>query len=100
MAKRLIMDKLVRSIKFPMFFDTEKLKNEIQGHELYLSSDEIWSNKASEHQEFQQIMSDIHDLQRKELFKMKNEKTYTDEAIRKAEHILDINDMRVAESAI
>ena len=30
MAKRLIMDKLVRSIKFPMFFDTEKLKNDVQ----------------------------------------------------------------------
>ncbi|MEO8238153.1 MAG: aspartyl/asparaginyl beta-hydroxylase domain-containing protein [Flavobacterium sp.] len=29
MAKRLIMDKLVRYIKFPMFFDTEKLKNDV-----------------------------------------------------------------------
>jgi Na+/H+ antiporter len=79
---------------------TEKLKNEIEGHELYLSSDEVCSTRASEREEFQQIMSDIHDLQRKELFKMKNEKTYTDEAIRKAEHMLDINDMRVAESTL
>lgn len=78
----------------------EKLRHEIEGHRLYLSSDEVCSNRASEREEFQQIMSDIHDQQRKELFKMKNEKTFTDEAIRKAEHLLDINDLRVSESTI
>jgi CPA1 family monovalent cation:H+ antiporter len=35
-----------------------------------------------------------------ELFKMKKEKTYTDEAIRKAEQLLDINDLRVAENPL
>ncbi|EDM37910.1 hypothetical protein PBAL39_15834 [Pedobacter sp. BAL39] len=35
-----------------------------------------------------------------ELFKMKNERTYMDEAIRKAEHLLDINDLRVSESPL
>jgi len=78
----------------------EKLKNEIEGHQLYLSSDEVCSTRASEREEFQQIMSDIHSMQRKELFKMKNEKTYTDEAIRKEEHLLDINDMSVSENQI
>ena len=76
----------------------EKLKNEIEGHKLYLSSEAVCINRASEREEFQRIMFEIHTLQRKELFKMKNEKTYTDDEIRKAEHLLDINDMSVSES--
>ena len=31
---------------------------------------------------------------------MKNEKMYTDEAIRKAKHMLDINDLRVFENTL
>jgi hypothetical protein len=31
---------------------------------------------------------------------MKNEKVHTDEAIRKAEQMLDINDLRVSESPL
>ena len=76
----------------------EKLKNEIEGHKLYLSSEAVCINSASEREEFQRMMYEIHTLQRKELFKMKNEKTYTDDEIRKAEHLLDINDMSVSES--
>jgi CPA1 family monovalent cation:H+ antiporter len=79
---------------------TEKLKHEIEGHKQYLSSNEVCMNRASEREEFQQVMADIHDYQRKELFKMKNDKTYTDEAIRKAEHLLDINDFRVSENTL
>ncbi len=79
---------------------TEKLNNEIEGHQKYLASIEICSNRALERQEYQQIMSEIHALQRKELFKMKNEKTFTDEAIRKAENLLDINDVKITESVL
>ena len=78
----------------------EKLKNEIDGHQRYLSSVELCINRSSEREEFQQIISDIHDLQRKELFKMKKERTFTDEAIRKAEHLLDINDMKETENIL
>jgi CPA1 family monovalent cation:H+ antiporter len=76
----------------------EKLKREIDGNQLYLDSVEMCINRNAERQEFQQVMADIHDHQRRELFKMKNERTYTDEAIRKAEHLLDINDLRVSET--
>jgi len=76
----------------------EKLKNEIEGHKLYLSSEAVCINSASEREKFQRMMYEIHTLQRKELFKMKNEKTYTDDEIRKAEHLLDINDMSISES--
>lgn len=78
----------------------EKLKHEIEGHQQYLNSVDVCTNRASEREEFQQVMADIHDHQRKELFKMKNERTFTDEAIRKAEHLLDINDLRVSESTM
>ena len=78
----------------------EKLKLGIEGHQIYLKSVEVCINKDSEREEFKLIMADIHNHQRKELFKMKNEKTYTDEAIRKAEQLLDINDLRVSESPL
>lgn len=78
----------------------KKLKNEIEDNLHHLSSDEACTNRAFEREEFQKIMADIHDHQRKELFKMKNEQTFTDIAIRKAEHLLDINDSRVTENTI
>jgi len=78
----------------------EKLRREIDGHLHFLSSEEVCMNHSSERQQFQQIMADIHSHQRKELFKMKNEHTFTDEAIRKAEHLLDITDLGVAESPL
>jgi len=78
----------------------EKLQREIEGNRVYLDSVEVCVNRNSERQEFQQVMADIHDHQRRELFKMKNENTYTDDAIRKAEHLLDINDLRVAETRL
>ncbi|MBE9586206.1 Na+/H+ antiporter [Mucilaginibacter sp. JRF] len=77
---------------------TEKLKNDIEGHHIYLNSVEVCTNKAVERKEFRQVMSDVHDKQRKELFKMRKEQTYTDEAIRKAEHLLDINDLKLSDS--
>ncbi|MFD0764548.1 Na+/H+ antiporter [Mucilaginibacter lutimaris] len=77
---------------------TARLEHEITGHQSYLASVEACTNRALEREGFQRIMSDIHDLQRRELFKMKKEKTYTDDAIRKAEHLLDINDMKVSET--
>jgi CPA1 family monovalent cation:H+ antiporter len=79
---------------------TEKLKNEIEGHRKYLAPVEVCSSRALERQEYQQIMSEIHALQRKDLFKMKNEKTFTDEAIRRAENLLDINDVKITESLL
>lgn len=76
----------------------EKLEHDIEGHRQYLASQEFCTNKAAERKEFLQIMTEIHDLQRKDLFKMKKERAFTDEAIRKAEHLLDLNDLRVTEN--
>lgn len=79
---------------------TEKLKNEIAGHQKFLESIELCNTRNHERQEFQQIIAEIHNLQRNELFKMKKEKIYTDEAVRKAEHLLDINALKIAETDI
>ena len=78
----------------------ERLRKEISRHQQYDNAEETVAGIASEHEEFQRIMTDIHELQRKELFKMKQEKTFTDEAIRKAEHLLDIRDIGVSESPL
>lgn len=76
----------------------ENLENEIKGHQKNLTSIEMCSNKELEGKEFQQIMFEIHLIQREELFKMRKEKMYTDEVIRKAENILDLNDFKLAEN--
>lgn len=78
----------------------EKLKNDMEGYRKSLTSVEIDSKNSSERQEFYKIISEIHALQRKELFKMKNERTFTDEAIRKAEYLLDLNDMKVIDNVL
>jgi len=74
------------------------LHNEIESHQIYLTSIEKSTIKDHEHAEFRRIMEDIHDVQRKELFKMRKEKTFTDEALRKAENILDLNDLQLTEA--
>ncbi|GAA4917243.1 Na+/H+ antiporter [Mucilaginibacter defluvii] len=78
----------------------QKLQQAIAGHRQYLGSVEVCTSHDSEREQFQDVMADIYSRQRQELFKMKNEKTYTDEAIRKAEHLLDINDLRIAENTL
>lgn len=78
----------------------DKLQHEIAGHRQYLSSVEAQTNPDSEREEFRQVIADIHDRQRQELFTMKNERAYTDDAIRKAEHLLDINDLSIFENTL
>lgn len=79
---------------------TEKLKADIEGHQFLLTSQEISSGRAVERDEFQQIIADIHVRQRLEIFKMKNEKTFTDEALRNAEQLLDINDIGLSRNKV
>jgi CPA1 family monovalent cation:H+ antiporter len=78
----------------------EKLTRDIEAPGTYLHSIEVCNNKDHERKEFQQLMSDIPSPQREKLFKMKNEKTFTDEAIRKAEHLLDLIDLQVSDNTL
>jgi len=76
----------------------EKLKGDIEGHQKFLTSSEVCSGRAHEREEFQQIMAHIYELQRLEIAKMKKEKTFTDEALRNAEQLLDINDLKLSKT--
>ncbi|SIS57964.1 sodium/proton antiporter, CPA1 family [Chryseobacterium ureilyticum] len=71
------------------------LENDITLHENHLNSVEMCSNRQSDMKEYQNIMLDIFALQRKELFKMKREKVFTDDEIRKAESQLDLNELKI-----
>ncbi len=47
---------------------------------------------------YHHILKEIYALQRKELFKMRKEKLFSDEVIRKAELQLDLNDLKITET--
>lgn len=71
------------------------IENDIILHQNHLSSLEMCSNRQSDMKEYHEIMLDIFALQRKELFKMKREKQFSDDEIRKAESQLDLNELRI-----
>lgn len=73
----------------------EKLKNEKQTHLQYLNSLESCNNRQIEIQEFREILLDIHFHQRRELYKMKRKKAFSDEEIRKAESLLDWEELKI-----
>ncbi|MFC3158635.1 sodium/proton antiporter, CPA1 family [Chryseobacterium arachidis] len=71
------------------------IENDISLQQSHLESLEMCTNRRNDLDEYHQIMLDIFALQRKELFKMKREKQYSDEEIRKAESQLDLNELKV-----
>ncbi|MGH1518065.1 Na+/H+ antiporter [Chryseobacterium sp. JK1] len=71
------------------------LENDITLHQNHLSSLEMCSNRQNDMKEYHKIMLDIFAHQRKELFKMKREKQFSDGEIRKAESQLDLNELKI-----
>ncbi|KPE52796.1 Na+/H+ antiporter [Chryseobacterium indologenes] len=71
------------------------LENDIKLHQNHLSSLEMCTNRQNDMKEYHKIMLDIFALQRKELFKMKREKLFSDDEIRKAESQLDLNELKI-----
>ncbi|REC41532.1 Na+/H+ antiporter [Chryseobacterium pennipullorum] len=71
------------------------LENEIHLHQNHLASIEMCTNRQNDMKEYHQIMLDIFALQRKELFRMKREKLYSDDEIRKAGSQLDLNELKI-----
>lgn len=71
------------------------LENDIKLHQNHLSSLEMCANRQNDLKEYHKIMLDIFALQRKELFKMKREKLFGDDEIRKAESQLDLNELKI-----
>ncbi len=71
------------------------LENDIHLHQNHLASIEMCTNRQNDMKKYHQIMLDIFALQRKELFRMKREKQYSDDEIRKAESQLDLNELKI-----
>lgn len=86
--KNLTGNSLVENLK-------DSLQNDIQLHQSHLSSLETCSNRQNDLQEYHQVMLDIFALQRKELFRLKREKLFSDDEIRKAESQLDLNELKI-----
>jgi Na+/H+ antiporter len=76
------------------FFKT-KLENESKNAEKRLHSMEQLENNENEIEQYHQIVLEIYALQRKELFKIRKEKKYSDEEIRKIELQLDLNELKI-----
>jgi monovalent cation/hydrogen antiporter len=74
------------------------IENDIKLHKNHLNSIEMCTNRRNDLNEYHQIMLDIFALQRKELFKMKREKQFSDDEIRKAESQLDLNELKITGS--
>ncbi|WP_223605671.1 Na+/H+ antiporter [Chryseobacterium sp. OSA05B] len=86
--KSLIGNSLVGNLK-------ENLQNDIKLHESHLSSLEMCTNRQNDLKEYHEIMLDIFAIQRKELFRLKREKLFSDDEIRKAESQLDLNELKI-----
>ena len=71
------------------------IENDISVQKGHLSSLEMCTNRQNDLKEYHQIMLDIFALQRKELFKIKREKQFTDDEIRRAESQLDLNELKI-----
>jgi CPA1 family monovalent cation:H+ antiporter len=73
----------------------EHLENDSKMHEKHLSSLEVCSNRQKDLKVYHEVVLDIYAMQRKELFKMKREKLFSDDEIRKAESQLDLNELKI-----
>lgn len=71
------------------------IENDISQQQSHLESLETCTNRRNDLHEYHKIMLDIFALQRKELFKIKREKQFSDDEIRKAESQLDLNELKI-----
>lgn len=86
--KSLTGNSLVENLK-------DNLQNDIKLHESHLNSLEMCTNRQNDLKEYHEIMLDIFAIQRKELFRLKREKLFSDDEIRKAESQLDLNELKI-----
>lgn len=75
------------------FYKTN-LEAEIGNTKRHLNSLE-YRKKENEVKNYHKVLMDIYSLQRKELFRLRKEKFFSDEAIRKAELQLDLNELKI-----
>jgi len=71
------------------------LEKDITVTRQYLESVDTEITKAEDEHLYQEALIDIYASQRKELFKLRKEKVFSDEEIRKAELQLDLNELKI-----
>ncbi len=71
------------------------IQNDILLQNNQLESLEMCTNRKNDVDEYNQIMLDIYAQQRKELFRIKREKKFSDDEVRKAESQLDLNELKI-----
>ncbi|REC53513.1 Na+/H+ antiporter [Chryseobacterium piscium] len=76
-------------------FYKSNLKSDIHVANKRLESLECDETEHQEIEKYHQILLDIYSIQRKELFRMRKEKLFSDEEIRKAELQLDLNELKI-----
>ena len=72
------------------------LEKEINNTQLKLTSLELCVNTTEDLKVYHHTLLEIYSLQRKELFKLRREKFFTDEEIRKAELQLDLDELKIS----
>ena len=72
------------------------LEKEINNTQLKLKSLELCVNTTEDLKVYHHTLLEIYNLQRKELFKLRKEKFFTDEEIRKAELQLDLDELKIS----
>ncbi|MNY00977.1 hypothetical protein D3C86_1334880 [compost metagenome] len=81
-----------------LMYYKENVKNRMQNTQLQLNSVECSEMKSVEVKKYQHVLMEIYALQRKELFKLRKEKFFSDEEIRKAELQVDLNELKITGS--
>jgi monovalent cation/hydrogen antiporter len=79
-------------------FYKENIKLRLENTQMQLNSIECSAMKSAEVKKYQNVLMEIYTLQRKELYKLRKEKFFTDEEIRKAEMQVDLNELKITGS--
>ncbi len=75
------------------------MQNEVVSVSQRLASMECDASQAMEVNAYHKMLLDIYACQRKELFRLRKEKFFSDEEIRKAEMQLDLNELKIRNNA-
>jgi CPA1 family monovalent cation:H+ antiporter len=81
-----------------LLFYKENIKLRMENTQMQLNSSECSQMKATEVKKYQKVLMEVYALQRKELFKLRKEKFFSDEEIRKAELQVDLNELKIHNS--
>ncbi|KQR94417.1 sodium:proton antiporter [Chryseobacterium sp. Leaf180] len=97
LAVRELNEKYISNLETNSLLENYKksIQNDIVQQRSHLESLETCTNRRNDLDEYHKVMLNIFSEQRKELFRMKREKEFSDDEIRKAESHLDLNELKI-----